>query len=89
MWVAQYFGCLLIQFPRCAVLGVLHFETGGGEFVAYAVAGGPVFVGLCLGAQVENHVYNMAEGLFAGIVVVAVFGVQTQQLEGKEAHGGG
>ena len=78
-----------IQFPRCAVLGVFHFKAGGGQFVAYAVAGGPVFVGLSLGAQVENHVYNVTEGLFASIVVVAVFGVQTQQLEGKEAHGGG
>lgn len=40
---------LFVESPYAAVLGVFHLESCSGKLVAYAVARGPVFLGLCLG----------------------------------------
>lgn len=39
---------LFVESPYAAVLGVFHLESGSSQLVAYAVACGPVFLGLCL-----------------------------------------
>ena len=79
---------LLVQPPCDAVLGVLHLEAGGGQLVAYAVAGGPVLGGLGLGAEVEHHVNNLAVGFLARAVGAAFLLAEAQQVEGEEAHRG-
>lgn len=43
------YNILFVELPYAAVLGVFHLESGSGKLVAYAVARGPVFLGLCLG----------------------------------------
>ncbi len=62
---------LLIELPRRPVLGVLHLKAEGCQLVTNLIAGGPVLIGLCLGTQVEHHVYHLAEGLLTGGVTAS------------------
>ena len=87
---------LLAEFPGGAVFGVLDFEAEGLEFVAYFVAGGPVFVGLGLAAYLEQEVDGVAEGGFA-LAAAALLGAQAEDVaeegvedaaQGIEAFGG-
>ena len=76
-----------VQLPGGAVLGVLHLEAGGGQLVADEVAGGPVLGGLGLGAQVEDHVDDVAEGLLAlRIRGRALLWLEAQQVLDEEVH---
>ena len=62
---------LLIQLPRRPVLGVLYLKAQSCQLITNLVAGGPVLIGLCLGTQVEHHVYHLSEGLLTGGVTAS------------------
>ena len=76
---------LFIQPPSGAVLGVFHLKSEGGQFVADAVARGPVFVGLGLRTNVEEQVDGLTECLFAAGVAVG-FGGEAEDVEAEGAE---